>query len=262
MSLSQYFVMSFTLSIGNSDEESETVNISSNNIKLNNKIYECGTISSENIQMQNTDILKFNEMDLSVVGFYGNQITLISDNNEMTFYSKEKTVQESNDYYIFPIQNVEIIQNHDSNAELIDIYNSCCRKSCLNIYRRYPNMEYEEPVSYFSCSELIDIIVSFEKIERFKNKDNKNCTFKNLVLINPNDEVQNHKYKCEWIETETESQNNIEKQEDTEVKIVLRKIGTQEWYSWFYKKYKYSDQDTASVDTEMGEWLLKAHWTN
>ena len=41
--------MSFTLSIGNSDEESETVNIKSNNVKLNNNIYECGTIS-ENIQ--------------------------------------------------------------------------------------------------------------------------------------------------------------------------------------------------------------------
>ena len=139
-------------------------------------------ISSENIQIENTDILKFNEMDLSVVGFYGNQITLTSDNNEMTFYSKEKTVHESNDYHIFPIENLEIIQNNDSNAGLIDIYNSCYRKGCLNIYRSYPNIVYDKPVSYFSCSELIDIIVSFEKIERFKNKDNKNCTFKNLVL--------------------------------------------------------------------------------
>ena len=34
MSFSEYFVMSFTLSIGNSDEESETVNIKSNNVKL------------------------------------------------------------------------------------------------------------------------------------------------------------------------------------------------------------------------------------
>ena len=65
---------------------------------------------------------------------------------------------------------------------------------------------------------------------------------------NPNDEVQNHKYKCEWIETETETEteteNNLEEQEDTEVQIVLRKLGTQQWNSWCYKKFRYAWRDT------------------
>ena len=249
MSFSEYFVMSFTLSIGNTDTESETVNIKSNNVKLNDNIYECGTISSENIQIENSDILKFDENDLDAVAFYGNQITLISDNNEMTFYPKEKTTQEYNNNYLHPIDPSILIQNYDS----------CCRHSCLNIYHFNTDLDYfiyngigEELLSYFSCSELIDIIVSFEEIERFKTKDNKNCTFKNIVLTNPDDEVQNHKYKCEWIETENktenetenETENILEEQEDTEVKIVLRKLGTQQWNSWCYKKYRYAWRDT------------------
>ena len=35
--------------------------------------------------------------------FYGNQITLISDINAMTFYPKEKTTEEYNNNYLHPI---------------------------------------------------------------------------------------------------------------------------------------------------------------
>ena len=238
MSFSEYFVMSFTLSIGSSDEESETVNISPRNIRLNNNIYQCGTVNSEGIQIENSDILKFSQNDLNAVAFYGNKITLISDNNEITFHSKKKT-DEDFDNYLFQIDP----------SVLIEPSNSCARHSNLNIYHFNSDLdnfiypEDSEDISYFSCSELIDTIVSFEEIERFQTKDNKNRIFKNIVLTNPDDEVENHKYKCEWIETETETETKQDTDSDLEldiVQIIIRKIGSSRWYSWCYKKPKYS----------------------
>jgi len=239
MSFSEYFVMSFTLSIGRSDEESETVNIYPGNIRFNNHIYQCGTVHSEGVQIEKSDILKFSQHDLQAVAFYGNKITLISDNNEITFHPKKKTEEDSHNYLFKMDASVQIEPS-----------NTCARHSNLNIYHfdsdldNFIYSEDEEDISYFSCSELISTIVSFEQIERFQTKDNTNRIFKNIVLTNPDDEVENHKYKCEWIETESEQDTSPEQDASPdEVQIVIRKIGSSQWYSWCYKKAKFSWRD-------------------